>query len=361
MDSTETHYLTYDPEAIWTEMTTAYIEEGGEPLYPGDEKEMLLRAVQALIVQGFAGVDNALRMQTLRYAVGEYLDILGETRGCTRIAAQAATGTVELSGEETIPAGTLLTVDGSVFYATDDEISSTEDRTVSITCTTSGASGNGLVAGTVLYPTSGSGLIFTATLLTGGTDDGQDEESDDDYRTRIQTYLQSSLTTGSKENLEEFALESDSRVSEAYAAVSEVSGTEVTAVIYFLCEDTTVEDAVKDVIDADIEEQHDSVFPIGYVVTSQPATTHSYTMNITATGNESTRDTLIAETVEEYQEWQDNHFSKTFIPEKLVGMLYAVGFSSVTIDADSTFDGGTAQRTEIPAWERCIGTINVHA
>ena len=49
MDNTELHYLTYDPEAIWDEMHDAYIEAGGEALYPGDEKEMLLRSVQAVL------------------------------------------------------------------------------------------------------------------------------------------------------------------------------------------------------------------------------------------------------------------------------------------------------------------------
>ena len=94
MDNTELHYLTYDPDEIWKEMLVNYVQAGGEVMYPGDEKEMLLKGVLADIVQIFAGVDNALRMMTLRYAVGEYLDILGEQRGCPRILASAATATV---------------------------------------------------------------------------------------------------------------------------------------------------------------------------------------------------------------------------------------------------------------------------
>jgi len=46
MDNTEIHYLTYDPEEIFQEMNLAYIQAGGDILYPGDEKEMLLRGVQ---------------------------------------------------------------------------------------------------------------------------------------------------------------------------------------------------------------------------------------------------------------------------------------------------------------------------
>ena len=70
MDSTEMHYLTYDPEEIWNGMISAYVDAGGDVLYPGDEKEILLRGVQAIVTQVFAGVDTALRMATLRYAVG---------------------------------------------------------------------------------------------------------------------------------------------------------------------------------------------------------------------------------------------------------------------------------------------------
>ena len=100
MDST-IHYLTYDPKEIWRVMFENYVNAGGDILYPGDEKEILLRSVQADIVQLFAGVDTALRMQTLRYAVGDYLDILGEQRSCTRIEASPATATVIITTSAT--------------------------------------------------------------------------------------------------------------------------------------------------------------------------------------------------------------------------------------------------------------------
>ena len=68
MDNTELHYITFDPDEMWQAMNLAYIEAGGDVLYAGDEKEMLLRGVQAILMQAFAGVDNALRMATLRDA-----------------------------------------------------------------------------------------------------------------------------------------------------------------------------------------------------------------------------------------------------------------------------------------------------
>ena len=121
MDSTELHYVTYDPEEIWTEMQKAYVAAGGDILYSGDEKEMLLRSVQAIVTQAFAGVDNALRMATLRYAVGSYLDLIGELRGCYRIEAAPATMTVAITtattgSATTLSAGAAMTADGEIFF-----------------------------------------------------------------------------------------------------------------------------------------------------------------------------------------------------------------------------------------------------
>lgn len=88
MDNTELHFLTFDPEEMYRDMMEIYMASGGEALYPGDEKEILLRGVQQIMVTGFAAVDNALRMSTLRYAAGNYLDLLGENRGCERLQAE---------------------------------------------------------------------------------------------------------------------------------------------------------------------------------------------------------------------------------------------------------------------------------
>ena len=70
MDNSELHYMQCDPEKLWDKMIEAYVDAGGDILYPGDEKEMLLRSVQADIIQVVMAVDNALRMMTLRNIPG---------------------------------------------------------------------------------------------------------------------------------------------------------------------------------------------------------------------------------------------------------------------------------------------------
>ena len=65
MQDTGLHYVTLDSEQLWKEMMMAYYAAGGDILYPGDEKEILLRAVQMIGVSILARVDSALRMDTL--------------------------------------------------------------------------------------------------------------------------------------------------------------------------------------------------------------------------------------------------------------------------------------------------------
>ena len=48
VDDTELHYVDYDAEKTWDEMMRVYLKEGGDILYPGDEKEILLRSVLAI-------------------------------------------------------------------------------------------------------------------------------------------------------------------------------------------------------------------------------------------------------------------------------------------------------------------------
>ena len=116
----ETYYLSYDPEELYKEMQMAYAAESGEILWPGDEKETLLRAAESIFIQALAGVDHALRMGTLRYAVGDYLDLIGENRGCIRNKSRKARAEIEIqaeAGEErTIRAGSQLTADGDQIY-----------------------------------------------------------------------------------------------------------------------------------------------------------------------------------------------------------------------------------------------------
>lgn len=362
MDNTELHYVTYDPEAIWDEVTTAYINAGGDILYPGDEKEMLLRSVLADIVQVFAGVDNALRMQTLRYAVGDYLDVIGELRGCERIQASAAKATVAITvaatGESSVlAAGTSMTADGEMYYLLEDDLTLSgyaETLTAGIVAEREGSAGNGLLAGTQLDLVTPVEAVTNITV-TADASGGNEEEEDDAYRERIRQYNLTAVTTGPQRQYEAAAKAVSSEIIDA-RALSTVAG-EVD--VYLILEDgaasAAIIQSVQDALSAA------TTRPLTDMVTVQQATDVPYVLNVGySSDGSSSVTTAIANAVNDYQEWQDSEIGLAFNPDKLMAALYQAGATRVVWESGSSFDGtGPIEYTEIADDERCKGTITL--
>lgn len=357
----EIHYLSYDPEEIWKEAILAYIEAGGDILYPGDEKEILLRGVLAVVCQTFAGVDAAIRMDTLRYAVGEYLDIYGEKRNCLRIPAQAATCMVEIkfkaSGmRKTIPAGTALTADGERLYLLTEAIAQTgleQTINIEIACKETGGIGNGLLAGTqmqLMVPNPAIRSIYTLRDASGG----QDAEDDDTYRERIRTFGLISTTTGPQTQYESAAMNVTSEILDAKALQVDAG---VVGIYLLLASDTGAE-AILESVQATLNAQDSR--PLTDVVEVHRATQIPYVLNVQYVqepGSNITADVNAA--VIEYQKWQDESIGRAFNPDKLMAMIYQAGALRVTWDDGSHFNGGAVAYTNIDATAHCKGSITL--
>lgn len=366
MDSTELHYLTYSPDDIFTEMQVAYVQAGGDVLYPGDEKEMLLRAVQAVIVQAFAGVDNALRMQTLRYAMGEYLDLYGEMRNCTRIEAVAAAATVTITTNATgtsgtIPAGTAMTADGDHYYLLTEEVALSGyagTQTANIVAAQAGAAGNGLAAGTAMYLSvemPGVSSIIVAT----GADGGLDAEDDETYRERIRTHGLSSVTTGPAQQYESVAKAVSASIIDANA----INGGAGNVNVYLLFADDTSAAARQNTIAATLTAlSPDDTRPMTDTVAVYEAEEISYTLNVGYSLSSATSVDSLSAAAAEYQAWQDQVIGQPFNPDRLMALLYQAGATRVTWQSGSEIgDGGAVTYTEIEPYQRLRGTITLNA
>lgn len=361
MDNTEIHYLTYDPDEIWETMIENYVEAGGDILYPGDEKEMLLRAVQADLVQVFAGVDNALRMQTLRYAVGEYLDLLGEQKGCERIQSAAATATVIITTnatgiEGTLAAGTSMTADGKVYYQLSEDVELTgyqENVNATIQASKAGEDGNGLAAGVqlVLAKTNRAvNSIVAATEATGG----QNAEDDDTYRERIREYGFTAVTTGPATQYEALAKSVSSLILDAKAIYA---GPGTVEIYLILSTQTGAEAIIQSVINtcSDIDKR-----PLTDHVSVYQAIDIPYVLNVQYTyPSDTSISDAVAEAVSEYQNWQDHTIGQAFNPDKLMALIYQAGATRVEWGAGSHFNNNEVAYTVIDSNERCKGTITV--
>jgi len=361
MDNTELHYVTYDADAIMTDMLTSYMEAGGDIIYAGDEKEILLRAVLQILMQAFAGVDNALRMDTLRYAQRGYLDIYGEKRSCYRIPARAATAKVRITLEATgtpgeIPAGTALTADGAVLYMIPEAITTggyAQELEITVECSQNGSVGNGLIMGTEmqsLVPIDGAVSIICTESATGG----QDEEEDEAYRERIRTYGLASVSTGPRQQYEAAAKEVSTEILDARAlnlGAGEVG-------VYLIFASDTGKDALITAVEEALNDK--SARPLTDQVTVAEATPVAYTLNVRYSYDGSnTAQTQIAAAVSEWKKWQEQTIGKAFNPDRLKALMYQAGATRVIWDAGSEFDGGNVEYTEIEPNEYCQGEITM--
>ena len=362
MDNTELHYLTYDPEEIWTEMMHSYVEAGGDILYPGDEKEMLLRSVQSDIVQVFAGADNALRMMTLRYAVGEYLDILGENRGCERIEASAATAdvtiTTNITGKETVlEAGTAMTGDGENFYLLQEDLTLTgysQTVTVSVIAEREGSAGNGLLAGTEMALAITRECVNSIIVATNAKG-GNEEEEDEAYRERIRKHGLASVTTGPSQQYESVSKNVNSAIVDAKA----INIGDGQVGVYLILSTETGQDAIlQEVLEA---LSKTDVRPLTDHVSENKATDIPYVLNVKyACDNSSSTTAAISAALKDYQDWQDNTIGRVFNPDRLMAALYQAGATRVIWDEGSVFgENGAITYTEIAENERCKGSITL--
>lgn len=360
MDS-EVHYVTYDPEKIFEEMQLAYLEAGGNVLYPGDEKEMLLRSVQSVIVQTLAGVDHALRMATLRYAAGEYLDLYGEKRGCARIEAQAAQATVEIqfrAGQtaKTIAAGTALTADGERVYAlTEDVLQTGAAQTVraGIRAESLGVSGNALAAGTRMQFLISQNDIISVTCVTDATG-GTAREDDDTYRERIRSYGLVNVTTGPQIQYEAQAKAVSSEILDARATNGGAGKVNVT----LLTADTANLENLKAAVASALNALR--VRPLTDQVTVGVSAAVEYTLAVKykAPAQQNVA-SGVAAAVADYQKWQDNTIGRAFNPDRLMAAIYQAGAERVSWGTGSNFNGGDVEYTEIGATAHCAGTITI--
>lgn len=358
MDNTELHYVSYDLDEIWISMMEAYVKAGGEVLFPGDEKDMLLRSVQAVVAQAFAGVDNALRMGTLRYAVRDYLDLLGQTRGCPRIEAVAATAAVSMelrAGQgETLSAGARLTQDGQVFFQTTEDVAfsgSAGAVSVPIVCETAGEAGNCLTVGMTMQLVEPHPLVGTIAV-TARAAGGLEAEGDDDYRERIRQFGLASSTAGPKLLYESKARAVSTQVLDAEA----LNGGAGVVNVYILPEAGADAAALIQAVTAALSA--DDVRPLTDTVNvyASPAKEYALDVGCTCEAGQYSAD-AIAAAVAEYIAWQNEVIGRAFNPDRLMALLYQAGCTRVVFNAGSEFDGGAAEYTEIGSNEHCAGTV----
>lgn len=384
-EDTTIHYLVCNPELMFSEMNRIYRENGGDILFPGDEKSILLRTVLQVLVQAYAAFDNAARMRTLRYAVGEYLDIIAEKMRLRRNLAEPARVELELTirdavGSVSIPKGSLFSFNGILTFETTEyaaTITAGEEVKLVIPaqCTDEGEAGNGLEAGTILHPIEAVAHIVQVKTLAETTG-GREREQDDAFRERLLASAFNDTVTGPELMYTAKAMDVSSGLIDASAVADNtfIPGTpEIGAeyglergqvLVTLLFGDTVSEPDKLSIID-DVYEalRRDDERPLTDCLIVREAETIEFSIKVRymiREGAPTDAITDIMAAVAEFREWQTTKIGRAFDPYKLTSMLYNANCARVEIvKEESSVGDGPCEYTLIPKTKRLIGQITM--
>lgn len=221
----ELEFIETDSEKIKTTILTELENGINEQLYPGDERRIFGEALAGVVVSVFNSINDACRQKMLRYARGETLDALGQSRDVYRIRAEKATATLVFSVKTAystniiIPEGTRVTGDlQRYFLTTKSAVLNAGELSVEVEAEAenSGTEYNGIFPGglNTIVDISNVPLIDSVSnrFVTSG---GADSENDEAFRERIRVSENKLSTAGTEKAYKYFAISANASVTDA--------------------------------------------------------------------------------------------------------------------------------------------------
>lgn len=217
----EPNFVDRDAEVITRNLVRQYEELTGLTLYPAQAERLLVNVIAYRDKLMREAIQDAAKLNLVRYSRAPILDYLGENIGVPRLGAAPALCTLRFTFSSAplvntaIAAGTAVAAGGggtatTMIFATTSAAtvpagSLTYD--VPATCLTVGAKGNGFVAGQINKLQSATpGLLVESVANTNTTSAGADAENDDRLKQRIVLAPEQFSNAGSIEAYKFFAL-----------------------------------------------------------------------------------------------------------------------------------------------------------
>lgn len=334
-------FVQTDAKAIRDNMINGFETALGETLYPGDERRMFLEQQAAVIVGLENDINESAKQNLLRYARGEKLDAMGERVNTPRLRAQKAMVTLRFSlsgaqaGNVTIPAGTRVTADGLIYFATRTPLTIQAGETAGEVAAQSleeGRKYNGFVAGQI------NKLVDPIPYVAGVTNtdtssEGTDMEPDDDgvnvwsgYRERIRQAPASFSTAGPEDAYIYWAKTANQDIADI--AVTSPSPGEIRITV-LMKDGELPSQAVLDAVLKACNARHRR--PLSDHVTVSAPTANAYDISFTyyISRDRATEETVIREEVEravgQYAAWQAAKLGRAINPDCLRQLVFAAG------------------------------------
>jgi phage-related baseplate assembly protein len=191
----EPQFIERDAEKITREAIAHYEELAGKTLYAAQVERLLINVLAYREKLVREGVQDAAKLNLVRYSRGIILDALGENVGVGRVAATHARATLRFTFDPSpaldtvLPQETRVSTDNNVVFATTEPVTVSAGNTaidVTAACEEAGVIGNGIAIGRVntLLDTPPSLTVKAVQNLTV-SEGGAEEESDERFRERI--------------------------------------------------------------------------------------------------------------------------------------------------------------------------------
>lgn len=317
-----------------------------------------LYAAAAQIYQAMKYVDVKGKMDTVKYSVGDFLDLLGAFRcGATRNQAAAAVTTIRFTlsaaraSVTAVPQGTRIAA-GQLFFATSvyAEIPAGDlSADIPATCMTAGETGNGLAPGalkTLVDPVPYVQSVENTSTSSGGAD----RESDESFAARIFIAPGKYSTAGSRNGYEYHVQDYSSAIGGVHVSSDQAAGT---VDIVFVMADGSLPSA--EMISA--MSQHmsaETLRPMNDLVTVRAPAEVKYTVSLTYYINQSDNNRAVAiqqavsAAVDSYIAWQ-REIGRDINPSKLLALVMGAGakraqitapiFTAIPADSIAAIDG----------------------
>lgn len=220
-------YVETDSAKLYTEIIGALMDFCNEPLYPGDERRVFAEGLVMVLTGVYSLFNDKAKQRTLQAARGNVLDAIGDRYGVNRAEPEKASATFRFTVSAVqpqnivIPAGTRITTDGSVYFATQEAAvlpaGGTEIDLLGV-CTEGGTSYNGFAVGTIGTLVDLIPFIASAANITISADgnDGEPytEDGDNRYRERIRLAPATQSTAGPESAYRYFVLSADADIAD---------------------------------------------------------------------------------------------------------------------------------------------------
>jgi phage-related baseplate assembly protein len=310
----------------------------GATLSNADPRRKFIQVISYALTIVRNSIDYSAKQRLLGYAEDDFLEHLGIETPRLEPKKAISTERFELSmaaGEVgVIPAGTRVTGNNEVYFATIENVAIKSDLTfvdIAVECTEAGTIGNEYLPNQInqlVDPLPWVSKVYNITKSEGGAD----REEDDPYAERIRLSKEAYSTAGPEDAFKYHAKRASQLISDVAVRLTEDSTVEITPLLIDGELPTT------EILDLVAEACNDrKVRPLtDKLIVTQPVVVN-YEINVTyyiPSEKENLKGTIqknVSFAIEQYTKWQESKLGRSIDPSELNFLLRQAGAKPVEI------------------------------